>query len=162
MSDIPHAKSLYMYESRRSGIKESNEPIEGIFFIIGGLLVPDYYSECLFSEVDVNPFSEINKRNPYKRAMYHDYFFRRYIAYAYKDIASGVDLIPRGRVRKMINASPNILIDMCHFNNEGLMADIIKLYRISGDILVANNSEYRCLACRIEGCYDAASYVIAV
>ena len=62
------------YKSRKNGIEESNEPIERVFFIIDDRLVPDYYSECLFYEVDFNPFSVINKQNSYRRFMYHGIF----------------------------------------------------------------------------------------
>lgn len=163
MKRIPQAQPLAAYESRRYDVEKSSEPIEGIFFIIGDKLVPDYYSECLFSAIDTDTFSKVNKQNLYKRSMFHDYFFLHYIRYVYVDFTETVDnakLIPRGRVKKQDSNQPGILIDMCRFNDEGLLADIIELYRLNGEISVINNSDYRCPACWLEQSTSAISYVI--
>jgi|GEM_PF-2253725 len=140
---------LSTYESRRSSIEESDEPIEGIFFIIDGKLIHDYYSECLFSEIDIGLFSAKNQQNPHKLAMYHDYFFENYIKNVYKGIASTAKKIPRGRIQKLCDEESNIFIDKCYFNDEALIQQIVNLYRLSGEISILNFADYRCPACSI-------------
>ena len=146
LGNLPQAQLLSVYESRKNNIAESSEPIEGVFFIIDGKLVPDYYSECLFSEVDTVLFSARNKQNPYKRAMYHDYFLEHYISNVYKGILYA-KMIPRGRIQKLDTEIANILIDKCYFNDEALIQQIVKLYRLPRKILVSNNYDYQCPAC---------------
>jgi len=62
---MPEQQPLTVYENRRKEIEESGEPIEGIFYLYGGQIIPDYYSECLFSD----------RNNIRRTLMYHSNFF---------------------------------------------------------------------------------------
>ena len=154
----PQPQPPSAYESRRSSIEESSEPIEGIFFIIDEKLVPDYYSECLFSEVDANPVSSKNKQHPRKCMMYHEYFFDHYISGKYKGIGCPAKATPRGRVQKEPSDKKKILIDGCYFNDGNMIKQVIELYRLSGEISVTTSSEYRCAVCVCMGRGDKLGF----
>ena len=139
--------SLEAYETRRKEIADSTEPIEGIFYIIDGKLVPDYYSECLFSEVATNPLSEINIQNPRKCAMYSWIFFDHYVKHVYDGVACRFDMLPHGRVRKMTSEMAAISIDFCYFNNEDILQQIKELYRLPKTIRVISYHDYCCPNC---------------
>jgi hypothetical protein len=137
------------YETRRNEISDNNEQIEGVFYIINDRLVPDYYSECLFSEVDYNPFSSRNKQNPRKRAMFHYLFYKHYIQDVYSDIAlsKSEKSLPRGRVEKSHKKSAMIKIDNCYYQNEKIIMQIIELYRLTGEVSIESTSNYYCPKC---------------
>ena len=148
------------YESRRLAVEKSTEQIEGIFYILDGKIIPDYYSECLFSKVEAGFFSDANKQNPRKRAMYHDYFFKHYVSGICGDIASHAKHLPRGRVEKRSEESSNILIDQCYFKDEEMLRNVIGFYRLSGRITVSTNYDYRCPDCSIEHLGRIQTYVL--
>jgi len=137
------------YETRRIEIAQSNEQIEGVFYIVNGQVVPDYYSECLFSEVDSDSFSSRNQQNSYKCAMLHSVFYKNYIQSVYEDIAVSKDenSLPRGRVQKSSDESASIIIDKCYYDDEDMIKRIIELYRLSGKVSIVNTPNYLCPNC---------------
>ena len=146
--DTPQQQFLSAYEVRRQEINESNEPIEGIFYIYNDQIVPDYYSECLFSQVESNIFSKVNKQNPRKCAMYHTDFFKHYIRGVYEEVGYNEKFLPRGRVLKTSKDAANMLIDGCYFNDKNMIRQLVKLYRLSGDIIISTNMDYQCVKCK--------------
>ena len=151
------------YKIRRQEIAQYDEPIEGIFYIISDEIIPDYYSECLFSEVDSSPIAEANRLHPRKRVMYCFHFYRNYIRHAYKDIAFSPNekSLPRGRVEKSFNESATIKIDKCYYSNESIIKQILKLYRLTGKVTVESTPFYLCTQCRsADSDYGHARYTI--
>ena len=130
------------YTSRRKEIADSDEPIEGIFYIIDNKIVPDYVSECLFSEAN-------DRDNPRKRRMYHDQFYPNYIRTAYRDAATSHDhrSLPRGRIEKVGDNMTSVFLDHCYFKDEIMIHQIITLYRLRGNISVISAVTHRCPAC---------------
>ena len=124
---------LNVYETRKAEIENSSKQIEGIFYILDGRIIPDYYSECLKGDVD----------NPLRKEMYHLKFYPNYMRRKYTDLYGGADSIPRGRVNYN-----NILIDLCYINDTEIKETLIKLYRLPENAAVSTSSSYRCFKCR--------------
>ena len=120
-----------------------------IFYIIDGQIVPDYYSECLFTEIDVSPASERNLINPHKRAMYSWIFYDNYIKHVFKELAHDSKVIPRGRVAKLAHDMAGIHIDKCFFNDEKMIQQIIEVYRLPDNVMVMMSNKHRCVDCEI-------------
>jgi|GEM_PF-2353606 len=133
---IPEQQPLNVYESRRKEIEESGEPIEGIFYLYDGQIIPDYYSECLFSD----------RNNNRRTLMYHSNFFPNYIWKKYNGLTYGVKSLPRGRIVET-GAATTIYIDKCYFNDTDTISKLKQLYRLSGRIDVMSYTEYHCPAC---------------
>lgn len=132
----PEPPPLAEYEVRRKAIEESGEPIEGIFYLYNGQIIPDYYSECLFSD----------KHNLRREAMYHFNFHPDYMLRKFEGLAYGEKSLPRGRII-VTGAGTIIYIDQCYFNDAGIISRLIELYRLNGKIEVMTHLEYRCPAC---------------
>lgn len=127
--DLP---PLSAYENRRKEIAESDEPIEGIFYLYHNTVIPDHYSECLISD----------KENPLRRKMYHSHFYADYMRNKFKELDYSEKSIPRGRIQfKMI------LIDKCYKENQEIIERLKELYRLPEKTTVLNNMQYRCSIC---------------
>lgn len=132
----PERPPLTAYEVRRIEIAESTEPIEGIFYLLDGQIIPDYYSECLFSD----------KTNPLREAMYHTHFYPYYMMKKYDGLTLGEKSLPRGRISGTAT-SPIIYIDRCYFENRAIIIELIDLYRLPEKIDLSSHSNYLCPAC---------------
>ncbi|MCL2398632.1 MAG: hypothetical protein FWC91_02665 [Defluviitaleaceae bacterium] len=143
-------RSLSIYETRRHEVENSDEPIEGIFYIHNGQLIPDYYSECLFSEIiNINPLARSNSKNPHLRAMRHECFYGNYINKVYAGEFAGSDFLPRGRISKVDAELTHIFIDKCYFKDEDMLKQLVKLYRLYGmKLTVCSTTMYCCNVCQ--------------
>ena len=150
-SMAPEQQPLTAYEIRRKEIEESSEPVEGIFYLYNGQIIPDYYSECLFSDRD----------NIRREAMYHFRFYPDYMKKKFDALANDEKTLPRGRI-VATGSMTTLYIDKCYFNDTDTIRKLIELYRLPGRIDVMSNTEYRCPACynghgRQKG-YDLMAY----
>ena len=141
----PPSPDLEKYKVRRKEIADSDEPIEGVFYIIDDIIVPDYYSECLFSEADTYTIS--HSQNPRRRKMYCPDFYFDYICKVYRSVAHPFDynFLPRGRVRKIRavkDSPPAIYVDRCYLRNLNITRQLIELYRLPKDIEIITTSQY--------------------
>lgn len=132
----PDLPPLTAYETRKKDVEESAGPIEGIFYLHDGRIIPDYYSECLFSDKD----------NPCRKEMYHFHFSPNYMRRKFADkYIPDEKFIPRGRIAGTAGA-PFIFIDKCYEQDADILRQLRELYRLP-DVKVVSNPNYRCPAC---------------
>lgn len=133
----PELPPLTVYEARRKEIAESTEPIEGIFYIFDGRIIPDYYSECLMSDKD----------DPRREKMYHHYFHPNYMQRKFTDRYNPHEkFMPRGRITGN-SSKPAIYIDRCYEQDEDTLRQLRELYRLPENTTVLPNANYRCRDC---------------
>jgi len=142
ITELPHREKtdqppLTAFETRRTEIAESTEPIEGIFYIYDGQIIPDYYSECLIADKD----------SPHRKEMYHMNFYPNYMRRKFDGLSYSEKSLPRGRSFIPIKTAPIIFIDKCYAHNKEIIKQIIELYRLPQGVSISDNSEYRCPAC---------------
>lgn len=132
----PDLPPLTAYETRKKEIEESPEPIEGIFYIRDGRIIPDFYSECLFSDED----------NPLRAVMYHHEFYPNYMRRRFTDLVrSDEKSIPRGRVAGTLS-DPVIYIDKCYKQDADMLNRVKKLYHLPNTVVMPHN-DYSCPDC---------------
>lgn len=132
----PDLPPIIEYETRKKEIEESTEPIEGIFYIHNGCVIPDYYSECLFSD----------EENPVRAEMYHHRFYRNYMRRRFTELfSSNEKSIPRGRIAGTLS-DPVIYIDKCYKQNMVILNRIKELYHLTSTVVMTNN-DYSCPIC---------------
>ena len=135
---------LEKYENRSPEIKNSNEPIEGIFFIYNNQIIPDYYTECLESEsVCMNCY-----RSPsdIRRQMYLITFYENYMANKFPELKRtwNEKALPRGRTG--VHFSTKVLyLDECYADNAEILNQIYKLYRLPCNTMIIPH--YTCSKC---------------
>ena len=132
------AKSLNLpplsdYETRRKEIIESTEPIDGIFYLYNGMVIPDYYSECLHSDLS----------NLRRNKMYHLHFYPEYMSRKFDGLYYNEKSLPRGRVCHSI-----IMIDTCYSQNTEIIKQLKGLYRLPDNFSVATSNDYCCPKCQ--------------
>ncbi len=144
MMKLNSLPDLSKYENRQSGLKESSEPIQGIFYIYKNRIVPDYYSECLASEAVM--FNGYLPESDRRRNMYSYRFFADYMKYKYPELCPlSFTSIPRGRVSVACKPLEIIYIDKCYKNNQSIINEVIELYRLKNISIIDN---YTCGDCR--------------
>ncbi|MCL2774563.1 MAG: hypothetical protein FWD71_14635 [Oscillospiraceae bacterium] len=124
---------LLAYETRKKEIAESTEPIDGVFYFYDDKIIFDFYSECLRSD----------RENPCRQHMYHVHFYQNYMQRKFDGLIYGENSIPRGRVYYNI-----LYIDYCYARNAEIIEQIKRTYRMTGEITVKTNNDYRCDTCR--------------
>lgn len=127
------------YAQRREEVHYSSEPVQGIFYILDGQIVPDYYSECLFSE-SYNP-------SPRTRARYHKQFYYNYMMKTYSGLSLDETSLPRGRIDNL-DGKAMLYIDICYSENSEILEQIEKLYRLPANTVKMKSKKYTCPACR--------------
>jgi len=120
------------YETRRKEITESTEPIDGIFYLYNGMVIPDYYSECLLSDLE----------NLRRDKMYHSHFYPEYMTRKFEGLYCDEKSLPRGRAEHSI-----IMIDTCYSQNTEIIKQLKDLYRLRDDFSVITNVDYCCPKC---------------
>jgi|GEM_PF-3354022 len=131
----PKVPDMSVYETRRPELQESDEMIEGIFYLIDGKIVPDYYSECLITDKD----------NLLRKQMYHRIFYANYICRKFSGLSGcGENFLPRGRILPPI---PFIALDKCFICDEDIITQLRELYHLPETVKVIDNKMYRCPAC---------------
>jgi len=128
---------LEKYENRSQEIQNSTEPIEGIFFIYGNKIIPDYYTECLESEsVCMNCWRSYRdiRQQMYLETFYHNYMIYKYPELKYISIGKEKHL-PRGRT-SVYFTDKTLLLDKCYINNIEILDQIFKLYRLPSDTMI--------------------------
>lgn len=127
--DLP---PVLAYETRRKEIAESIEPIDGIFYLYDDMIVPDYYSECLLSDL----------RNLRRNKMYHSHFYPEYMTRKFDGLSYNEKSLPRGRVDHCI-----IMIDTCYSQNTEIIKQLKGLYRLPDNFSIASTMDYCCPKC---------------
>jgi len=128
--DLP---PLHAYETRRKEIAESIEPIDGIFYLYNDMIVPDYYSECLHSDLS----------NLRRNKMYHLHFYPEYMSRKFDGLYYNEKSLPRGRVCHSI-----IMIDTCYSQKTEIIKQLKGLYRLPDNFSVATSNDYCCPKCQ--------------
>jgi len=130
---------LSVYESRKKEIQESSRLVEGIFYIYNGQIIPDFYSECLVSDVD----------NPCRKDMYHMCFYPNYMKRKFRNLSYSEKSIPRGRILGR-PTPPVVFIDKCYEKNMDIISQLKNLYRLPENVLVLSGLNYCCPDCSDE------------
>lgn len=115
-----YSYDLSKYEQRRQEINDSIEPIDGIFYIYNGAIIPDYYSEVL--QKMQKPPGEIH--DAYHHKFYNNYMIKKFACLSAADERS----IPKGRVYFGIG-----YLDKCYIKNEGIKKKVVELYQLPLD-----------------------------
>lgn len=125
--------ALVEYEVRRPEVEESSESIDGIFYLYGGAIIADHYSECCAADTD----------NLCRKNMNHDKFYINYMRKKFDGLRMNDRSIPRGRV------TGNMLyLDFCYIDDTETIAKIKKLYRLPDAVTLVKGKNYSCPACK--------------
>jgi len=128
---------LSRYENRRQELIESDQPIMGIFYILNDVIIPDYYTECFFS----------NAHTPLSKERYHSDFYAKYIRKKYPEFTGGEKQIPRGRMEPQ-GRNSLLYIDKCYAENMEIIEEIKRLYKVHGTCHIVTSESYTCPKCR--------------